>query len=109
MPVARICATLIAFLLVVVLIPLVITSFRAIHAKIPAKTWKRIQLLAYPFYLLVFLHMLFYLAPPAIAGSLSAAISLSLYLALGIAYAVLRVRLYLQSRSVSLRPASALS
>jgi hypothetical protein len=53
--------------------------------------------------------MLFYLAPPAIAGSLSAAISLSLYLALGIAYAVLRVRLYLQSRSVSLKPAHALS
>jgi DMSO/TMAO reductase YedYZ heme-binding membrane subunit len=104
MPASRLGATLIAFLLVVVLVPLVITSFKAIHARVTLKTWKRIQLLAYPFYLLIFLHMFFYLLPPAMAGSLSALISLLLYLALGIAYLVLRVRLYLQTRSVALEP-----
>jgi DMSO/TMAO reductase YedYZ heme-binding membrane subunit len=102
MPVSRLSATLIAFLLVIVLIPLVITSFKAIHARIAPKTWKRIQALAYPFYLLIFLHMFFYLLPPAMAGSLSALISLLLYLVLGIAYLVLRVRLYLQTRSITL-------
>jgi DMSO/TMAO reductase YedYZ heme-binding membrane subunit len=101
MPVSRLSATLIAFLLVIVLIPLVVTSFKAIHARMAPKTWKRIQALAYPFYLLVFLHMFFYLLPPAMAGSLSALISLSLYLALGIAYLVLRVRLYLQARGIA--------
>jgi DMSO/TMAO reductase YedYZ heme-binding membrane subunit len=105
MPVARLWATLIAFLLVVVLIPLAITSFKAIHARMSPRSWKRLQRLAYPFYLLIFLHMFFYLLPPAIAGSLSALISLVLYLVLGAVYLVLRVRLYLQTRRVILEPA----
>jgi DMSO/TMAO reductase YedYZ heme-binding membrane subunit len=97
MPLTRLSATLIAFLLVLILVPLVVTSFKAIHVRMSPKAWKRVQLLAYPFYLLIFLHMFFYLLPPAMNGSLSALISLVLYLAMGITYLVLRVRLYLQS------------
>jgi hypothetical protein len=54
---------------------------------------------------LIFAHVFLYLMPPAAAGSSSALISLVLYLATGIAYLVLRLRLYLQTRDAILGPA----
>jgi DMSO/TMAO reductase YedYZ heme-binding membrane subunit len=100
MPYARLCATIVAILLVVVLIPLTITSLKVLRARIKTQTWKRIQRLSYPFYLMVFVHMFIYLLPPAFAGSTSAAISLLLYFVVGVGYLTARIRLYLQTRTV---------
>jgi DMSO/TMAO reductase YedYZ heme-binding membrane subunit len=103
MPGIRLLATLVALLLVALLIPLTITSFKAIRARMHAQTWKRLQRLAYVFFALIYIHILFYLLPPALAGSLGAASSLTIYLALGLAYAILRVR---HALSVSVKPES---
>jgi DMSO/TMAO reductase YedYZ heme-binding membrane subunit len=97
MPAARLSATLIAFVLVLLLVPLALTSAKAVRARMALQAWKRLQRLAYPFFVLVFAHVFFYLMPPAAAGSLSALVSLVVYLAVGIAYVTLRVRLYLQA------------
>lgn len=43
-------------LCLVLLIPLWLTSFIPIRRKMPAKAWKRLQKLAYPFYALIGLH-----------------------------------------------------
>jgi DMSO/TMAO reductase YedYZ heme-binding membrane subunit len=102
MPLARLLATLVAVLLVLLLIPLALTSFKAIRARMRPQSWRRLQRFAYLFFALIFVHILFYLLPPALAGSTGAAISLAVYLALGAIYAILRVR-------QALRPAPAVA
>jgi DMSO/TMAO reductase YedYZ heme-binding membrane subunit len=101
MPAARLVATLVAFLLVVLLIPLTLTSIRSIKARMKSKTWKNIQKTAYVFFLLIFIHIFFYLLPPALAGSLGATVSLVLYSTLCLAYLILRIRLTLQHSMIS--------
>jgi DMSO/TMAO reductase YedYZ heme-binding membrane subunit len=97
MPGERILATLIAFVLVLLLLPLTITSFKFVRSKMSPATWKRLQLLSYPFFVLIFAHVFFFLLPPALAGGSSAFISLIFYLAVAVTYLILRVRLYLQA------------
>jgi DMSO/TMAO reductase YedYZ heme-binding membrane subunit len=94
LPALRLAATLVALLLVVLLIPLAITSVKAIRVRMEPQVWKRLQRLAYLFFLLIFVHILFYLAAPALAGSTGATFSLCLYMILGILYVVLRVRMH---------------
>ena len=55
---AYIAATVITILLVILLLPLFITSFRFARKRMSALRWKRLQRLAYPFYLLLYLHVL---------------------------------------------------
>jgi DMSO/TMAO reductase YedYZ heme-binding membrane subunit len=97
MPAARLGATLIAFVLVLLLIPLTVTSAKAVRSRMTPQAWKRLQRLAYPFFVLIFVHVFLYLMSPAIAGSLSALVSLVVYLVVGAAYVVLRLRLYLRA------------
>lgn len=42
----------------VMMIPLFITSFKSVRAKMTNKEWKRLQRWAYPFYLLTYIHIL---------------------------------------------------
>ena len=68
------------------------TSFTAVRKAIAPARWKRVQTLSYPFFLLVFVHVLLILLPSASAGSGTAAVNLVVYAALFIAYGVLRLR-----------------
>lgn len=94
MPAVRVLATFVALLLVLLLIPLAVTSLRFVHAKMSSRHWRTVQRLAYPFYGLIFIHILFYLVPPAMAGSFAAILSVVLYIILGIVYVILRMRQY---------------
>ncbi|MDO5717913.1 MAG: hypothetical protein Q4P34_02920 [Tissierellia bacterium] len=51
-------ATFITLILDILLIPLFITSFQTVRRKMKAKTWKNIQRLAYPFWILLHFHVL---------------------------------------------------
>jgi DMSO/TMAO reductase YedYZ heme-binding membrane subunit len=72
-----------------------------------AKQWKRVQLLAYPFYLLVYIHLMIILYPVALNGSSTALTSVVVYSALFIAYTALRIRLMkVQSKDAAAELAS---
>jgi len=92
MPLVRLFASLLSFFLVALLIPLFITSFRAVRSRMSAKAWKRVQWLAYPFYLLIFLHILSFLLIPVLAGKFEPTLRLNLYMVLLVAYIFLRVK-----------------
>lgn len=51
-------ALIITIVLLVIMIPLFITSFRCVRNKIRPKAWKKLQRLAYPFYYLIYLHVM---------------------------------------------------
>jgi DMSO/TMAO reductase YedYZ heme-binding membrane subunit len=92
------------FLLVAVL---GVTSLNFIKRRMSAKQWKRVQLLAYPFYLLVYIHLMISLSPVALNGSSTALTSVVVYSALFIAYTALRIRLMkVQSKDAAAELAS---
>lgn len=83
---------LLAVLLVVLMAALMITSFQVIKRRMNAQVWKRVQRLAYPFYLLIYLHLAMFLIPSAIAGKDTAIISLTVYTIMILTYVILRIR-----------------
>lgn len=76
------------------------TSFNTIRKRIKPQTWKRIQLLAYPFFALTIVHALFFLAPAALAGNQRALLSTLVYCIVLFTYGGLRLRrFFLEGRA----------
>ena len=88
-------AMLASFVVAVVLFALVIvlgvTSFNFVKHRMGGKTWKNVQRLAYPFFGLAWVHLMFMLAPAAAQGGEQAGLSVVVYTALFAAYLVLRL------------------
>ncbi len=104
MPAARLAATLVALILMLLLIPLAITSIKRVRAKMSPRSWGRLQKLAYVFYALIFVHIMLYLIPSSMGGGVTATVSVYAYLVLGLLYAILRVRQLQRSRETSAVP-----
>ena len=82
---------LVAVVLVVLLAVLGVTSLRAVKRVMSQGTWKRVQMLAYPFYGLVFAHVLLMLLPSAMSGSAAGIENIAAYSAVFVAYAIARL------------------
>ncbi len=54
----KLAATIVSFTAVVLLIILLVTSFPKIRKKMLASSWKKLQRLAYPYYYLVYIHIM---------------------------------------------------
>lgn len=81
-------------LAVVIMIPLFVTSFRAVRKKMKAKSWKKLQSLSYLFYFLIYFQiMMISLGFENRKNYLSAA----LYSLVFVSYAILRIRKKLSS------------
>ena len=81
-----------AALLVLLMAILLVTSFQVVKRRMSAARWKGVQRLAYPFYLLTYVHLVLLLAPSAFAGRETATVSLVVYSVAVGSYAVLRMR-----------------
>lgn len=81
----------VALVLLALLLVLGVTSFNAVKRRMRTETWKNVQRLAYPFFLLVYAHLLLMLAPSALHGGIAATASVAVYSAVFAAYIVLRL------------------
>ena len=90
-----------AVALVVLLVPLAVTSIDVVRRRLGAMPWKRLQRLAYPFFALILVHAGCYLAKPVLGGSADASLNLAVYALLLATYGVLRVRRALADRRAS--------
>jgi methionine sulfoxide reductase heme-binding subunit len=101
--------TSIAISLVIALFLAVLTatSFVAVRRLIEPSRWKRVQILAYPFFLLIFVHLVLILIPAATAGSRTVVINLIVYAVLFGSYAILRLRRAWIDRRANPEPATA--
>ncbi|MDR0350021.1 MAG: ferric reductase-like transmembrane domain-containing protein [Coriobacteriales bacterium] len=88
----------VSLILTVLLAVLTVTSFVVVRNKMQAARWKQIQTLAYPFYLLILLHLILVLLPSALTGVGTVAVNLVVYVALFCGYTVLRIRRSLLDR-----------
>ncbi|MRZ81342.1 hypothetical protein GKD14_00640 [Paeniclostridium sordellii] len=59
----KIIATLLSLIMICLMIPLMITSFKSIRKKMPYKTWKKIQRSAYVFYGIMYIHIMLLYIP----------------------------------------------
>jgi DMSO/TMAO reductase YedYZ heme-binding membrane subunit len=82
----------VSLVLTLLLVTLTVTSFVVVRNRISPTFWKRIQSLAYPFYLLILLHLVLVLLPSALRGSMGITLNLIVYATLFCTYAVLRLR-----------------
>lgn len=83
--------TVLSLVLVVLLVMLAVTSFRAVRNAMSPTAWKRVQVFAYPFYLLVFCHIFAMLLPSAMSGGAKAMVNVGLYAIILLAYVVGRL------------------
>ena len=58
-------ATSLTIILILLMLPLMITSFPMVRKKMNVKTWKNVQKLAYPFFALIYIHIMTVFVPKA--------------------------------------------
>ena len=87
-------AAIVSCLMILLLIPLTITSFQTVRRKMQAKTWKKLQNWSYLFYLLLYLHIFFIYQGALIRGKGEYFFTLMLYSFIFGCYGFLRIRQY---------------
>ena len=88
----------VALVVFVLLMALGVTSFASVKRRMKARTWKRLQKLAYPFFVLVYVHLLLILLRPALLGGQAAQVSVIVYSVLFLGYIALRAYRAVQDR-----------
>lgn len=88
----------IAFLIIFLLVPLTVTSFKWVRRKMNGKRWKKLQKWSYLFYGLLYLHVAVVAYPKAISGNTRSLADLCCYTAVFGIYAVLRIEKYLERK-----------
>ena len=85
-------AAIVSCLMILLLIPLTITSFQTVRRKMQAKSWKKLQNWSYLFYLLLYLHIFFIYQGAMIRGKGEYFFTLMLYSFIFGFYGFLRIR-----------------
>ncbi len=91
-------AFIVSLLLMAVMLPLFVTSFRRIRRKMKPRAWKKLQRAAYAFYALACLHIILFNIKGARGGNAGALINVLVYGGLFVTYAVMRGRKALEKK-----------
>lgn len=94
----RIFAAVLSLVMIVLLIPLTLTSFMVIRKKMNPKKWKSLQRLSYLFYGLLFIHISMIFSISIAKGHLSTLFDLTVYAIIYIAYLICRAKKYEKQR-----------
>lgn len=89
---------IIAFVLCALLAVLAVTSLQSVRRFMRGGFWKRLQRLAYPFFILISIHATAFLLPSVAAGS-GSLLTVSLYVGIALLYGVLRAGRWILERS----------
>lgn len=86
--------SIVSLVMVLIMTPLTVMSFKKIRKKMQPKTWKKIQRAAYVFYALIYIHILVLFVPKAQKGREGYFLSVLVYSVVFVGYAVMRLRKY---------------
>ena len=98
----RILAAIFSLVMILLLIPLTITSFMTVRRKMNPKKWKSLQKLSYVFYGLLFVHIAMIFSVSILNGYLETLFDLTVYAVIYIVYLVFRAKKYEKQRVVSI-------
>lgn len=99
LPANQLAAAVVSLFLIADMVVLTITSFPQIRRKMKAKTWKNLQRTAYPFYGLIYVHILLIHMPLARKGLQASLLNILVYSILFISYGVMRIRKYVLTKN----------
>lgn len=94
----EIIAAVCTVLMLLLLIPLTITSFNTVRKKMKGITWKKLQRFSYLFYGLIYLHVACLFGAQIARGNKSYQLELAIYTAIFGIYLISRVALYLKNK-----------
>lgn len=77
--------------MLLIMLPLFVTSFKCVRKKMKAKSWKRLQRFAYGFYALLYLHVMFLNLPYALRGSSGNIANVCIYSFIFLTYLCMRL------------------
>lgn len=84
--------SIVCLVMVLIMLPLTVMSFKTVRRKMNAKLWKKIQRTAYLFYALIFIHVMVLFVPKAQNGRDGYFLNVLVYSAVFIGYASMRLR-----------------
>lgn len=99
-------AAIISIALIVIMLPLMVTSFPKIRKKMKPKSWKKVQQLAYLFYGLIYIHVMIIMLPLAKKGITEYIINVLAYSIVFLTYGAMRIRKALLKNKIPKRKAS---
>lgn len=103
LPVNQLLAAICSLVMLCIMLPLFITSFKCVRKKMKGSSWKKLQRLAYGFYALIYIHVLLLTLPGAQKGNGSYLLTVVVYSVVFLTYGALRVRKALQKQSAAVR------
>lgn len=83
-------AAVCSLVMLCIMLPLFITSFKCVRRKMKGRTWKKLQRLAYGFYGLIYVHVLLLTLPGAQKGDGGYLLTVLVYSAVFLTYAAMR-------------------
>ncbi len=96
MSTTQLAAAVLSIILIFMMLPLFITSFNCIRKRMHPFIWESLQKLAYPFYILIYVHVLLILFPLAKAGTYYSLFNLAVYTLVFFVYFAMRTsRVYI--------------
>lgn len=97
---AHLIAIILTIILILLMLPLMVTSFITVRKRMKYPVWKKLQRLAYVFYMLIYVHVMCMFVP--YAGQLkSYAVNVVIYSVVFLGYAVCRVVKYIGDKKVT--------
>ena len=84
-------ASILSLVMIIIMLPLFITSFTFVRKKMDGRKWKKLQRLAYVFYVCLFLHVMLLTVPRAITGTPGYDITVFVYSFVFISYFICRI------------------
>lgn len=92
MSTAQTLAAICSLIMIAIMLPLMITSFKAVRKKMKPKSWKKLQRSAYVFYGLIYVHTMLLYVPMVQAGRSVYIVNVIVYSLIFISYAGMRIR-----------------
>lgn len=103
MPLNYFIASICSLVMMIVMLPLFITSFKCIKNKIKMENWRKLHKSAYVFYGIMYIHVMFLIFPRALSGDKIAFLNTMIYSIIFLVYGILRIKKVLKNEFVLLR------
>lgn len=92
LPGNQLAAAICSLVMICIMLPLFVTSFKSVRKKMKASSWKKLQRLAYVFYALIYVHVMLLTVPAALQGRSGYLLTMLAYSVVFLGYAACRIQ-----------------
>ena len=101
MPLYQLLASICSVIMLVIMLPLFVTSFPAVRKQMNARSWKKLQRLAYGFYALMYIHSMLLFLPKARHGNTAYLLNVAVFTVIFMVYGAMRIMKAMDRKKVN--------